>query len=339
MHETRLYRLPAACPLFDRVPGAPENAAIAETTIMTAQLTFKGVYPILATPFDDHENLDLESFDRLVRFMAGLGVDGITVLGVLGEANRLLDRERAELIGTAVAAAGEMPVIVGASHSGTRAATELAQMAEKLGAGAVMVTPHAEAVPNEDPVFEYFRGIAAGIRIPIVAQDHPASTQVHMTTALLLRIIRELPQVASIKEEAVPTAPKIRALTAGMNERKVPILTGLGALYGMFDLQAGSAGFNTGFAFPEVLMAMVSAAGAGNWARVQEIYTRFLPLIVFEQQPGVAVRKEILRLRGALSTSKVRHPGAALQPATADQLRRLIDALLPGQDLSLPVTF
>jgi 4-hydroxy-tetrahydrodipicolinate synthase len=319
------------------VPGAPENAAIAETTTMTTQLAFEGVYPILATPFDENENLDLESFGRLVRFMAGLGVDGITVLGVLGEANRLLDGERAELIRTAVAAAGAMPVIVGASHSGTRAATELAQMAEKLGANAVMVTPHAEAVPNDDRVFAYYRSIADGIRIPIVAQDHPASTQVHMTVALLLRIIREIPQVASIKEEAVPTAAKIRALVAGMKERKVPILTGLGALYGLFDLQAGSAGFNTGFAFPEVLLAMVNAARASNWGRVQEIYTRFLPLIVFEQQPGVAIRKEILRLRGAIKTGKVRHSGADLQPATAEQLRKLLDALFPGQDLSQPV--
>lgn len=306
---------------------------------MTSQLTFEGVYPILATPFDDNENLDLESFDRLVRFMAGLGVDGITILGVLGEANRLLDSERAELIRTAVAAAGAMPVIVGASHSGTRAARELAQMAENLGAAAVMVTPHAESVPNDDRIFEYYRSIAAGIRIPIVAQDHPASTQVHMSAALLLRIIRDVPLVASIKEEAVPTAPKIRALSAGVKERKVPILTGLGALYGLFDLQAGSAGFNTGFAFPEVLMAMVKAARVRNWPKVQEIYTRFLPLIVFEQQPGVAVRKEILRLRGAITTGKVRHPGAALQPAAADQLRRLLDTLLPGQDLSRSVTF
>jgi 4-hydroxy-tetrahydrodipicolinate synthase len=201
-----------------------------------------------------------------------------------------------------------------------------------------MITSHAEAMPNDDRVLEYYRSIGEGIGIPIVAQDHPASTQVHMTAALLLRIIREVPQVASIKEEAVPTAPKIRALAAGMRERKVPILTGLGALYGLFDLQAGSAGFNTGFAFPEVLMAMVKAARAGNWARAQEIYARYLPLIVFEQQPGVAIRKEILRLRGAIATSKVRHPGAELQPAIAEQLRKLIDALLPGQDLSGPVT-
>ncbi len=304
---------------------------------MSAELKFEGVFPILATPFEDNENPDLESFGRLVRFITGLGVDGITILGVLGEANRLLDREREQLIRTAITAAGKLPVIVGTSHSGSRAARDLSQMAQDLGAQAVMVTPHAEAVPNDDRVAEYYMTIAEGLRIPIVMQDHPASTQVHMTVPLLLRIIRDVPQIACIKEEAAPTAPKIRALSAGMKERKVPILTGLGALYGLFDLQAGSSGFNTGFAFPEVLMAMVKSAGSGDWARVREIYTHFLPLIVFEQQPGVAIRKEILRLRGAISASTVRHPGAPLQPATADQLRKLIDDLLPGQDLTKPV--
>ena len=149
-------------------------------------LNFEGVFPILATPFDDNESLDLESFERLVRFTARLGVEGITILGVLGEANRLLDGEREILIRTAVAAAASVPVIVGASHSGTRAARELSQMAEQLGAKAVMVTPHAEAVPNDDRIVEYYKTIADGVRIPIVAQDHPASTQVHMTVVLIV---------------------------------------------------------------------------------------------------------------------------------------------------------
>lgn len=304
---------------------------------MASELKFEGVFPILATPFDDNEHPDLESFDNLVRFMGRMGVDGITVLGVLGEANRLLDKEREQLIRTAVAAAGSMPVIVGSSHSGTRAARALSQMAQELGAKAVMVTPHAEAVPNDDRVFEYYKAIAEGIRIPLVVQDHPASTQVHMTAALLLRIIRELPQVGCLKEEAVPTAPKIRALVAGMKERRIPVLTGLGALYGLFDLEAGSSGFNTGFAFPEVLTAMVAAAKKQDWRRVREIYARYLPLVVFEQQPGVAIRKEILRLRGAIRNTVVRHPGAPLQPATAEQLRKLVEALFEGQDLSQPV--
>jgi len=55
---------------------------------------FEGVFPILITPFDEYEDLDLESLGRVVRFMADLGMDGVTVLGVLGEASRLTDAER-----------------------------------------------------------------------------------------------------------------------------------------------------------------------------------------------------------------------------------------------------
>ena len=210
-------------------------------------------------------------------------------------------------------------------------------MAEALGADAVMVTPHAEPIPNDERVFEYFRSIGEGIRIPIVVQDHPASSGVHMSVPLLLRITREVPRAAAIKEEATPTPPKIRALLQGMTERKIPILTGLGALYAQFDLEAGSSGFNTGFAFPEVLLAMVRAMKAADTARVQTLYTRFLPLIVFEQQSGVAVRKEIFRLRGLIRSGRARHPTSSLQPAIAEQLQALIGRTLPGVDITQPL--
>lgn len=305
---------------------------------MPAPIPFTGVYPILATPFDDNENLDLESFDRLIRFMAELGVDGVTILGVLGESNRMLDAERARLITAAVkAAAGRIPVIVGASHAGTMATIGLCRMAEELGADAVMVAPSPEPVPNEGQVFEYYQRVAAEVRLPIVAQDHPASTQVHMSVPLLLRLVNEIPQVACIKEEATPTPARIAALMQGMSARKVPILTGLGALYGIFDLEQGSSGFNTGFAFPEVLTAMVKASREGRMERARDVFTRFLPLIVFEQQPGVAIRKEILRLRGLIHSSRVRHPGANITEGVAAQLRALLDRTLPGADITRPI--
>ena len=274
----------------------------------------------------------------MIRFMTRLGVDGVTILGVLGESNRLLDREREALIGAAVRAAeSKLPIIVGTSHSGTLAALHLSQMAESLGADAVMVTPHNEPTPNDQRVFDYFQRIASGLRIQIVAQDHPASTQVQMSVPLLLRLVNEIPSIACIKEEAVPTVPKIGALLSGMKARKVPIMTGLGALYGGFDLARGSNGFNTGFAFPEVLQAMVNAARLGDSALVSKLYRRYLPLIVFEQQPGVAIRKEILRLRGMIATNQVRHPGARIDPATAAQLQALVASTFGPADITQPI--
>ena len=303
-----------------------------------ASVTFKGVFPILVTPFDDYGNLDLESFDRTVRFMADIGVNGVTIIGVLGESNRMLDAEREQLIKTAVGAAGgRIPVIVGTSYSGTRATLELSRMAESLAAAGVMVTPPRESVPNEDRIFEFFQQVAEGISIPIVVQDHPASTQVHMSVPFILRLVREIPLVACIKEEAVPTPPRITALLDGIGDRAVTILTGLGALYGAFDLARGAHGFMTGFAFPEVLLALVRSAENRDFDTVHDIYHRYLPLIVYEQQPGVAIRKEIFRLRGLIASSYVRHPGANIDPTTADHLKSLLRKMLPGADITRPI--
>ncbi len=305
---------------------------------MSAAVRFEGVFPILPTPFDDDERLDLESLHRMIGFMADAGVDGVTVLGVLGESNRMTDGEREQVIRAAVGAAGgRIPVVVGTSHRGTRATQELSLVAESLGADAVMIAPSREPVPSDERIVEFYREATRGLSVPVVVQDHPASTEVHLPVPLIVRLVAELPAVACVKEEAPPTPVKVAALIEGMKDRRVPVLTGLGALYGLFDLERGSNGFMTGFAFPEALVAMVKAAREGRWDSAWELYRRFLPLIVFEQQPGIALRKEIFRLRGLIAGSRVRHPGAGIGPETEKQLLHLIGRCLPCADLKKPL--
>jgi len=84
---------------------------------------------------------------------------------------------------------------------------------------------------------------------------------------------------------------------------------------------------------------MCRASRAGDRRRAENIYQRVLPLIVFEQQPGVAVRKELFRRRGLIASNRVRHPGAGLAQAAAETLERLIDSIFPSTDLSRPITF
>ncbi|MDE3196718.1 MAG: dihydrodipicolinate synthase family protein, partial [Acidobacteriota bacterium] len=225
---------------------------------------FTGVIPILATPFFDDESLDLASLGRLITFAAEAGSSAVTLLGVLGESNRLTDGERARLIAAAVKAANGLPVIAGCSHTGTAATIELAREAADLGVSAVMIAPSKQPIPNDDLVCEYYARLADRVKLPIVLQDHPASTEVQMRAPVILKIAREVPAISCIKAEAVPSPGKIATLRNGLKEiRPIPILTGLGGLYGFFDLERGSEGFNTGFAFPEVLAAIVEAARAG----------------------------------------------------------------------------
>jgi hypothetical protein len=64
----------------------------------------------------------------------------------------------------------------------------------------------------------------------------------------------------------------------------------------------------------------------------------FLPLIVFEQQPGVAVRKELYRQRGLISAGHVRHPAPPkVSPALATALSEQIARSLPGVDVTKPL--
>ena len=145
-------------------------------------------------------------------------------------------------------------------------------MAQDLGAHSVMVTPTKEAFPQSDAqLFDYFAAVQDGCALPIVLQDHPASTGVFMGAELLVQICAHLASVQCIKLEAVPTPPKIAALRKAWAAQppafpECSILTGLGALYGGFDVEQGTDGFMTGFAFPEVLMAIdgVCVDGVGR---------------------------------------------------------------------------
>ena len=308
---------------------------------------FHGVWPIMATPFQPDESLDLAGFAKAIRFMGSAGADGVTVVGVLGESNRITDTERMRLISCAVEAAGSVgrpfPVCVGTSHSGTAATVALSQMAQELGAAAVMVTPSKEASGNwDDALLTLYARVAAGCPgLPIVLQDHPASTGVLMPVPLLAKIVAEVPSVGCIKLESLPTPAKIAALRASWAKappaQECTILTGLGALYAGFDMEQGTQGFMTGFAFPEVLNAMNNAAQAGDLAAAHALYQRFLPLMVFEQQPGVAVRKELYRIRGLIESNTVRHPANAIAPALATALQAELARALPGVDLKQPL--
>ena len=322
------------------------------STAAAASNPFRGVWPIMATPFRPDESVDLEGFAKSVKFMADAGCNGCTIVGVLGESNRMLDSERAALISTAVESvkdcAQPFPICVGTSHAGTAATVGLSQMAQELGAAAVMVTPTKEPSPaSDDTLVELYARVADGCPgLPIVCQDHPASTQVHMTPALVARIAHEVPAVQCIKLEALPTPARIAALRKlWQPDAKPPaspsgctILTGLGALYGGFDMEQGTEGFMTGFAFPEILLAMNAAAQAGDFERAHALYQRFLPLLVFEQQPGVAVRKELYRQRGLIESGHVRHPAAAtVSPVLAAALKAQLQRSLPGVDITSPL--
>lgn len=78
---------------------AMRRAALAPAA-SRSMASFTGVWPIMATPFNADETVDLEGFGKCISFMKDAGCDGATIIGVLGESNRLMDSEREALIKT-----------------------------------------------------------------------------------------------------------------------------------------------------------------------------------------------------------------------------------------------
>ena len=163
-------------------------------------------------------------------------------------------------------------------------------------------------------------------KLPIVIQDHPASSNVIMNTNLISSIVNEISSIACIKAEAVPTAKKISDLKRSF-DREINILTGLGGLYAYFDLIQNTDGFNTGFAFPEILQAMVRYKNSDNLDMVYKLYEKYLPLIVYEQQPGIAIRKEFLKQRGLIAENTVRHPGTKISSIEKENIKDILEKL------------
>jgi 4-hydroxy-tetrahydrodipicolinate synthase len=298
-------------------------------------MKFSGVIPILATPFTEDEGVDLASLAKMIQFIETSGVDGITVSGLLGESNRLTDSEKESLIATAVEATeARLPVIATVSHTGTQGTIATAKMAENAGASAIMVAPIKLPAPNEQALFDYVKRVADNTDLPIVLQDHPQITAVNMSTDLILRMVAEIPSIKCLKAEALPSPQRIALLKSGFGDRDITMLTGLGALYGIYDLESGSSGFNTGFAFPEILRAIVDQFDAGNRDAAWAIYHRYLPLIVFEQQPGTAIRKEILRQRGLIASNHLRLPAKPISASAKQQLDALLKRCFGDADLT-----
>lgn len=251
----------------------------------------------------------------------------MTALGVTGEVARLTERERGLIVETVVkAAGGRAHVIVGATADGVRTCIEYTKEAKALGAAAVMVSPPRAAKLNSDSVVAHYKALASAVDLPIVVQDYPPISGFAMEPALLAHIAKEVPTARTIKLEDPPTPFKTAKILAACGDTPVAILGGLGGVFLLEELMAGAAGVMTGFAYPEVLVRVVSLYRAGKIDEAADVFYRFVPLMRFEFQEGIgmAVRKEVYKRRGAIANAVTRAPGPTLDPGTREALDRVL---------------
>jgi len=292
-----------------------------------------GTFAIAPTPFHDDGRIDEGSIDRLTDFYRDTGCNGITVLGIMGEAPKLEGLEAVDVATRFIRRAKEMQIIVGVSAPGFAAMRSLARSVMDAGAAGVMIAP----TPNlrtDDQITTYFKQAveAIGTDIPWVLQDYPLTLTVVMTPAVIRKIVMDNPSCVMLKHEDWPGLEKISALRGFQKDgslRPLSILTGNGGLFLDFEMDRGVDGAMTGYAFPDMLVDVVRMSKAGQRDAAHDLFDAHLPLIRYEQQQGVglAVRKYVMKRRGMIASDAQRKPGSSLTAAARAEVDYLLSRL------------
>ncbi len=306
----------------------------------------EGVFVIAPTPFNEDGEVDFDSIDRLVDGCIAAGVAGITILGIMGEAAKLLPDESEAITRHFLArVGGRVPVVVGASAPAMVPLARRAHAAMAAGAAGVMIAcPQGTKTEAAVEAYMVETAKALGPDVPICFQDYPLTTEVNFTVDTYQRIVERCPTVVMFKHEDWPGLAKLAEIRRREREegvRRLSILTANGGLFLASELHLGADGCMTGYAFFEALVQICERFTAGDAERGEDIFDAHLPLIRLEQQPGVglAFRKEIYRRRGLITSATIRRPGPVLKPSDVDELDRLLARLarrLDQLDIPLP---
>lgn len=286
-----------------------------------------GIIPILPTPFDEDGALDEANLQRLVEHLIAQRVHGLGTLALASEGYKLTEAEGRRVIRAVVeAAAGRVPVVVGTSHEGTRAAIERSREAVTLGADAVMLLPPYLVKPTPASLLAHFAAVAEAVEVPVVVQDSPQLTGVVMPPAFLIELARRAPNIRYVKIEGLSAGRSISVVVEALGPG-FGVLCGWGGL-GLLDaLRRGACGCMPGADFAPALVAVYEAFEGGQVEQAQNLFDRLLPLLSFAAQSldrFVIIAKTILARQGIITTSTLREPFAPLDDIEHAEMERLL---------------
>lgn len=243
---------------------------------------FSGVYPILYAFYDKNGRLD----DGLMRLQVdkciAAGAHGIAVLGLVTEVHKLDVNERrhlVEVVGRAIN--GRVPYAVTVGEQSIRGQIEFAQMAQANGASWVILQPPGIKGFAEAEYVRFLGAVADKIEIPVAVQNNPVNMDVSLSTASLLRLRDEHPNITLLKGEgpAVNVAEVVKA-AAG----RYAVFAGHGGKEYISNFLSGCVGL---IPAPDCLdhqLRLQQLLVDGRLEEAEALHAQLLPLILFMTQ-------------------------------------------------------
>ena len=287
-------------------------------------MKLKGCGTALATPFKDGK-VDFEAYRRLVARQVEAGIHFLVPLGSTAETPCLEDDEKVELLIIARELCPDRPVVAGVGTNSPVATIRNIRLLESCGPDAWLVVVPYYNKPTQQGIYEYFSAIAAATDKGIVAYNVPGRTGSNMTAETALRVAG-IPGVIAVKEASgdlgqirsiLEGRPGGFSVLSGNDDQTFPIMESGGE--GVISVASNLA--------PDLIVKMVEAALAGDFATAKELDAKLAPLYdaCFVESNPIPV-KAGLSLMG-YCTPEMRLPLTTAVPRTFDTMKKVIEDL------------
>jgi 4-hydroxy-tetrahydrodipicolinate synthase len=297
-------------------------------------INWKGVYPAVTTQYFDDMSINIDATKNMVDSLIKEGVDGIIVLGTVGE-NCSHTREEKRVILQAVVdvVAGRVPVISGVAETTTQFAVEYSQLCEAVGIDGLMVLPGMVYRSSEREAIHHYQQVARNCNLPIMIYNNPVTYGVDVSIEGM-RILAEEPSIVSVKEATEDTR-RISELYAAFGDRFI-VFGGVDDI-ALESLMLGCTGWISGLTnvFPQESVAIYKLAEQGRYQEALEIWRWFLPLLRLDTIPTLVQCIKLceqLAGRGSEVTRAPRMPLVGEERARVEKLYN--DAVATRIDLS-----
>lgn len=290
---------------------------------------FKGIIPPMVTIFNEEGSINWEGNKALIDYLVAGGVHGIFVLGSSGEFAHLSTPERKEFAEFAVDyVRGRVPVLVGTGHSSTREVVDLSRHAQSVGAdGIVVVTPYYWGL-SEENLFNHYKTVASSVDLPVIIYHFPALTGQQLPAELVVRMVREMPNIVGIKD-TIDNVAHIRELILNVKEVNPDFSVLAGFDHHLFNtLAMGGDGAIPGTAnfAPEINVGVYEKFMAGEYAEALQLNKTLISLsrIYSLDMPAIGIIKEGLKIRGVAIEPHVRQPAGRATGTAVSILKKLM---------------
>ncbi len=292
-------------------------------------INWRGVIPAMTTKFTEDGRIDHAFFAEHCRWLVDAGCIGLVPLGSLGESGTLSFEEKVAVLETAVTAVGDrVPIIPGIAALSTADAVRLAQAAGTAGCGGVMALPPYVYSTDWREMKAHVTAIIQSVDLPVMLYNNPVAYGTDFLPAQIAELAREHATLVAVKESSTDVR-RVTAIRALVGDR-LEILVGVddGIVEGV---QAGAIGWIAGLvnAFPRESVALFDLAvqvreGRGDRARLDALYTWFLPLLRLDTVPTFVQLIKLAQEMVGMGSARVRAPRLELVGDELEDARRVI---------------